>query len=157
MFRKFRLRYLLIGLLILLWWWIRRQQEGQSISAQTEPMEIEVPPETPSAPAAASRPASADKQQPDTTAPKAPEPELDDLRRIEGIGPKIAKLLREAGVESYTQLAAMSAEEIRDILTAGGVPVSKPDTWPEQANLAANGDWEGLEALQGELKGGRRA
>jgi len=157
MFRKFRLRYLLIGLLILLWWWIRQQQEGQSISAQTEPMEIEVPPETPSALADASRPASADKQQPDTTEPKAPEPEPDDLRRIEGIGPKIAKLLREAGVESYAQLAAMSADEIRDILTAGGVPVSKPDTWPEQANLAANGDWEGLEALQGQLKGGRRA
>ena len=30
-----------------------------------------------------------------------------------------------------------------------------PDSWPRQAALAANGDWETLEKLQDELQGGR--
>ena len=31
-----------------------------------------------------------------------------------------------------------------------------PSTWPEQASLAAAGEWDALQALQDELKGGRR-
>jgi hypothetical protein len=31
-----------------------------------------------------------------------------------------------------------------------------PEGWIEQADLAAQEDWEGLEKLQTELKGGRR-
>jgi hypothetical protein len=29
-------------------------------------------------------------------------------------------------------------------------------TWPQQAKLAAKGDWDGLEKLQDELSGGRK-
>lgn len=77
----------------------------------------------------------------------------DDLTRIEGIGPKIAAVLNEAGVHTFGQLAALNVEQIKGIL-AGKVRLARPDTWPEQAALAARGDWEGLTALQATLKGG---
>jgi hypothetical protein len=35
--------------------------------------------------------------------------------------------------------------------------LADPVAWREQAALAATGEWEALEALQGTLKGGRRA
>jgi hypothetical protein len=54
-------------------------------------------------------------------------------------------------------LANLKADELRQILDDAGIGrISDPATWPEQAKLAAQGDWEGLEALQDELKGGRR-
>jgi large subunit ribosomal protein L21 len=93
----------------------------------------------------------------DREAQTADEPEPDDLRRIEGIGPKISAVLLEAGVSTYKQLSVMGIEQIRELLDAGGIRVARPDTWPEQAQLAADADWQALEKLQGELKGGRRA
>jgi predicted flap endonuclease-1-like 5' DNA nuclease len=155
MLPKFRLRYLLIGLLVLLWWWLRRQEGMQERPAQTKPLEIEVPPEAPSAPAAA-RYEAVIEGEPQPERPEPAEPEPDDLKRIEGIGPKIASVLNEAGIESFEQLAALSAGQIREVLSARSIWVAHPDTWPEQASLAADGDWDGLEALKGQLKGGRR-
>jgi DNA-directed RNA polymerase subunit beta' len=47
---------------------------------------------------------------------------------------------------------------LAEILRAGGISrISDPSSWPQQAGLAAAGDWEGLEKLQDSLKGGRRA
>ena len=86
-------------------------------------------------------------------AAKAPAPQSDDLTRIEGIGPKTASILNQAGITSFQALAVLTSEEIKDILRAAkgrGVPTS----WPQQAKLAAAGDWDGLEKLQAELKGG---
>lgn len=84
-------------------------------------------------------------------------PAEDDLKRIEGIGPKLEQVLKEAGIRTFAQLAAKTPEELQRILDAAGVArISNPETWPEQAALAAAGDWEGLEALQEQLKGGRR-
>jgi len=42
-------------------------------------------------------------------------------------------------------------------LKEAGLSRFNPETWPEQASLAAQGNWEGLSALQEELRGGRRA
>lgn len=82
----------------------------------------------------------------------------DDLQRIEGIGPKINRVLREAGITTFGALAQKSADELRAILTAGGMTgINDPTTWPEQAGLAARGEWEALEELQDRLKGGREA
>ncbi len=81
----------------------------------------------------------------------------DDLTRIEGIGPKIAELLRKAGITTYAQLAETDVERLRQILDeARLLQIADPGTWPEQARLAAEGRWEELKALQDELKGGRR-
>ena len=85
----------------------------------------------------------------------APE-EPDDLRRIEGIGPKISALLQTAGLTTFAQVAATEAASLRQILREGGIRMANPATWPEQAQLAAAGEWEALEALQDQLKGGRR-
>lgn len=82
---------------------------------------------------------------------------FDDLTRIEGIGPKIAGLLRKAGITTYAQLAETDVERLRQILDeARLLQIADPTTWPEQARLAAEGRWEELKALQDELKGGRR-
>lgn len=88
--------------------------------------------------------------------PEAPAP--DDLKRIEGIGPKINSILADAGIATFAQLAAKSAAEIRAILDDAGMSkIHDTTSWPEQASLAAAGDWETLEKLQDDLKGGRAA
>lgn len=80
----------------------------------------------------------------------------DDLTRIEGIGPKISSVLNAAGIVTFVQLAATEIEDLERIVAEGGVRLAFPEAWSEQAALAAEGEWEKLEALQSELKGGRR-
>lgn len=90
---------------------------------------------------------------------ETPPPPLmpDDLKRIEGIGPKLSAILQAAGITTFAQLAQTDVERLQDILSQAGITqISDPTTWPEQARLAAAGDWAGLEALQARLKGGRR-
>jgi predicted flap endonuclease-1-like 5' DNA nuclease len=85
--------------------------------------------------------------------------EPDDLTRIEGIGPKIAGVLQAAGVLTFAQLAETNLLRLGDILEAESPRLrrlAEPSTWPEQAALAAAGEWEALQALQGTLKRGRR-
>ncbi|MBN1221543.1 MAG: DUF4332 domain-containing protein [Anaerolineae bacterium] len=83
--------------------------------------------------------------------------EPDDLTVIEGIGPKISGLLQAAGVTTLAQLAETDVAQIRQILEdAGLIRLADPTTWPEQAKLAAAGDWQALQKLQDELQGGRR-
>ena len=80
----------------------------------------------------------------------------DDLTKIEGIGPAIAKHLNEAGINSYSELAATTPERIREILDAqGGYGAHDPTTWPDQSQLAAAGEWEQLKEWQDQLDGGR--
>ena len=81
----------------------------------------------------------------------------DDLKRIEGIGPKISGLLQEAGITTFAQLAETDVRRLKQILKEAGLgALADPSTWPEQAGLAAAGDWDKLETLQDELKGGRQ-
>lgn len=82
----------------------------------------------------------------------------DDLKKIEGIGPKIAGLLNEAGISTFAQLAKASPKKLADVLQAAGARfrLAKPDTWQEQAKLAAAGKDAALKKLQDELKGGVR-
>jgi hypothetical protein len=80
----------------------------------------------------------------------------DDLKRIAGIGPKISSALQAAGITTYAQLAATEVGRLEEIIREAGIRIGFPDTWPEQASLAAVGKWEELKALQSELKGGRR-
>jgi large subunit ribosomal protein L27 len=82
--------------------------------------------------------------------------EADDLKKIEGIGPKISEIFNEAGINTYAELAAASEDKLKEILTdAGSRYASKnPSTWPQQAKLAADGKWDELKELQDKLKGG---
>jgi predicted flap endonuclease-1-like 5' DNA nuclease len=85
--------------------------------------------------------------------PQAP----DDLAIIEGIGPKISSVLQANGIATFAQLASTQTSELQQILLKEGLRLADPATWPEQARLAAAGDWDGLNALQAQLKGGRQA
>jgi len=110
-----------------------------------------IPHHTPEAPQAVP---SAVKPQPATTATTAA---ADDLRKIEGIGPKINATLNAAGIHTFDDLAAKTPAELQTILdNAGFSRINNPETWAEQAALAAKGEWDKLEALQSSLKGGRR-
>jgi len=81
----------------------------------------------------------------------------DDLARIEGIGPKISGLLQEAGIMTFAHLASTDVKRLKRIIAEAGLTaLTDPTTWPEQAGLAATGEWDALETLQEELKGGRR-
>jgi len=92
-----------------------------------------------------------------TMAHVAEMPAPGDLTRMEGIGPKISSLLQTAGITTFAQLAAADVSRLEQILTeADLLGLADPTTWPEQARLAAAGEWDALEALQDELKGGRR-
>ena len=87
----------------------------------------------------------------------APPARSDDLEVIEGIGPKIAGVLRAAGITTLAQLAATDVERLRAILQEGEVRIGDPTTWPEQAALAAAGRWDEFDQLTAQLQGGRRA
>ena len=94
------------------------------------------------------------------TAPPPPPPtpaKPDNLTRIEGIGPKIGRLLNGAGIKTFAELANTSVATLEKIVQEdAGLEFINPESWPEQAALAAAGDWEALKVLQADLKGGRR-
>jgi predicted flap endonuclease-1-like 5' DNA nuclease len=85
-----------------------------------------------------------------------PEPQ-EDLKIIEGIGPKIEELLKDNNIQTVQDIAAASTTHLKEILENGGEKfrLHDPTTWPAQARLAVNGDWELLEEYQEKLKGGR--
>jgi predicted flap endonuclease-1-like 5' DNA nuclease len=82
----------------------------------------------------------------------------DDLKKIEGIGPKIAGLLNAKGIHTFADLGkAKKALLVETLAEAGSrFKMHDPSTWAKQAKLAAKGEWEKLAKLQGELKGGRK-
>lgn len=121
----------IVGLYLLL-------SEGQPV-APVETVEVEAP--TPAEPA----PVEAERY-------AAP----DDLTRIEGIGPRLQGILYQAGISTFVTLAGQSPERLTETVKAAGFAAPFDATsWPRQAELAANGEWEALAALQDELIGGR--
>lgn len=89
--------------------------------------------------------------------PAVQEKPADDLVVLEGIGPKVARVLNEAGINSFADLASADIAHVQQVLNAAGMNYMNPAGWIEQAKLAASGDMEGLKKLQSELQGGRRA
>ena len=81
----------------------------------------------------------------------------DDLKRIEGIGPKIEKMLNDDQIYTWADLAAAPVDRLKSILRRGGdrYKMHDPTSWPDQAKLAAQGRWKELEELQDILQGGR--
>ncbi len=81
----------------------------------------------------------------------------DDLKVVEGIGPKISELFKENGIKTWYQLSNASIDRCQEILNIGGkrFEIHKPDTWPMQAGLAFQGKWKELLKLQDDLDGGK--
>lgn len=133
---------LIIALLIILWGFIKGAAKEEEVKPK----------------AAASVPERAVEVEPLAPA-KATVPEIpvkaDDLTLIEGIGPKIASLLKANGIVNFAQLAAAEIPFLEKILRDAGLQFAKPASWPEQAALAAAGKMEELKALQEKLVGGR--
>ncbi|MDE3743041.1 50S ribosomal protein L21 [Maribacter polysaccharolyticus] len=85
---------------------------------------------------------------------KAASKKADDLKKVEGIGPKIAETLIAAGISTFAELANSTPEKISEIIAdVRGNHVT--DTWPAQAKLAAEGKWDELKKWQDELDGGK--
>ena len=81
----------------------------------------------------------------------------DDLKVVEGVGPKIESLLKNAGIQNWSVLASTEVERLQNILTAAGdrYRLADPGTWPKQAELARDGKWTELKEYQDFLSGGK--
>jgi predicted flap endonuclease-1-like 5' DNA nuclease len=172
------------GLALLVWWlwhlWKRHEEEAVAasrtadaieIKAEAPPQEVvapaveaeaEEPSEVPEAESEVEEPAEEVEAEASTeeVAEEVEPPAPDDLKRIEGIGPKIASVLQKGGISTYVQLAGADPDDLRQILEKSDprlLRIADPSTWPEQAAFAADGDWDGLTAMQNTLKAGRRA
>jgi large subunit ribosomal protein L27 len=91
------------------------------------------------------------------TLPSGKKIKVDDLKAIEGIGPKIAQLLTDAGINTWQKLADAKVDKLKEVLAEAGsrYQMHDPTTWPKQAAFAAEGKWEELDEYQNQLKGGR--
>ena len=80
----------------------------------------------------------------------------DDLKKVEGIGPKIAEIFNESGITTFADLAATDVEKLKEILAAAGsrYKSKNPSSWPMQAGLAADGKWDELKKWQDENDNG---
>lgn len=81
----------------------------------------------------------------------------DDLKAVEGIGPKIEQLLHAAGIKTWKALSETPVTKIQEVLTAAGprFALADPGTWPQQAGLAVDGNWDALLKLQDALNAGK--
>jgi predicted flap endonuclease-1-like 5' DNA nuclease len=86
----------------------------------------------------------------------APE-KIDDLKIVEGIGPKIEELCHGIGIYTFEKLANTPVEQLQDMLHAAGprYQMHDPGTWPGQARLAADGKMDELKTWQDQLKHGK--
>ena len=80
----------------------------------------------------------------------------DDLTKVEGIGPKIAQIFKDAGITTFEALATKEIEELKEVLTAAGPRFGSknPNSWPKQARMAADGKWDELKVWQDSVNGG---
>jgi predicted flap endonuclease-1-like 5' DNA nuclease len=163
---------IIILFFVLLWRWLGLSKGGEHASfpadaselkpkdtSQTHPSSEKVAQRaTPVEPVSFSAPEPASEPVAGTATPQpvtAARP--DDLTRIEGIGPKIAGVLQDAGVQTFAQLAAIDAATLEATLKSADLRLADPTSWPEQAKLAAAGKMDELKTLQDSLKGGRHA
>jgi ribosomal protein L27 len=83
--------------------------------------------------------------------------QVDDLKIVEGIGPKIETLLKEGGINTWAELASADVDRLKEILDAAGprYQIHNPSTWSAQAKFAVDGNWDELKEYQELLIGGR--
>jgi predicted flap endonuclease-1-like 5' DNA nuclease len=79
----------------------------------------------------------------------------DDLLRIKGVGPKLARILIDMGITHYCQIAIWSPSDIAAVDDRLGVFSGRiaRDNWVEQARLLDAGDLAGFEAKFGKILG----
>lgn len=124
-------------------------EKAVAAPAKTAPVVIEEVVEVVAKPAA--------KKSSSATLPSGKKVKQDDLKLVEGIGPKIEELMHAAGITTWAELAAAPIEKLEAILDEAGprFRIHDPATWSKQAAMADAGQWEELETYQDELKGGK--
>lgn len=137
---------LIVVIVILIVWWLLTRFAKQGPEAFHIEHKHE---ETSHVPETATRAASFDLP----NMPAIP----DDLTILEGIGPKVNKLLQAQGIHTFSQLAEAKIDQLRSILEANGLQFMDPTSWPQQSKLAAEGKMDELKTLMDNLKGGRKA
>jgi len=81
---------------------------------------------------------------------------VDDLERIEGIGPVMASALHLSGIRTYRRLAETDEVALRAAIEAAGQRFAPSlVTWARQARLLADGDEEAFAELTRRLVAGR--
>lgn len=78
----------------------------------------------------------------------------DDLKIVLGIGPNISRLLNNRGITTWKALSEMSPAVISEYLLKDGgerYRIHNPESWPHQALLAHEGQWDELRELQGKM------
>ncbi|MFK8044988.1 MAG: 50S ribosomal protein L21 [Crocinitomicaceae bacterium] len=112
--------------------------------------------ETPKKEAPVAKAAAPKKEAAPKAAPKKAASKGDDLKKVEGIGPKIAEIFVAAGIDTFAKLADASQDQLKEILAAAGSRYASknPGSWPKQAKMAAEGKWDELNKWQDETKGG---
>jgi predicted flap endonuclease-1-like 5' DNA nuclease len=123
MFRKFRLKWILIAAVLVVWWWLSKQDEElESVPEQVIlDKDIEKKEEEIISPSEKKRESIPVKL------------EVDDLTKITGIGPKINAALHAAGINTFDQLAESNEDALEQVLNQAGIRAGNYNSWIEQA------------------------
>lgn len=81
----------------------------------------------------------------------------DDLTKVEGIGPKVMEVFNAAGIATFADLAGQKVDKLVEILLAANsrYKMFDPTSWPIQAKMAADENWDELKKWQDEHDGGK--
>jgi predicted flap endonuclease-1-like 5' DNA nuclease len=131
--------------------------EKKAAAPKAEKVQKVAVPKAPAKPKAEKK-AATPKAEKVAAAPKVVASTKDDLKRIEGVGPKIEELLNAANILTFKDLAATKADKVKTILEGAGkrFQMHDPTSWASQSQLAATGKWDELKKLQDELNGGKK-
>ncbi len=80
-----------------------------------------------------------------------------DLKIVEGIGPKIEGLFHNYNIKTWKALSRVSVAKCREVLDSGGEKyrLHDPASWPMQAKMCYQGKWKELYRWQEEHKHGK--
>ncbi|UWX54807.1 hypothetical protein NYZ99_18805 [Maribacter litopenaei] len=81
----------------------------------------------------------------------------DDLKVVEGIGPKIEGMFKDAGIKTWKALSESTVADCQKVLDGGGkrYQIHDPASWPMQAKMCYEGKWKELFKWQEEHKHGK--
>lgn len=81
----------------------------------------------------------------------------DDLKVVEGIGPKIESLFHNFDIKTWKALSEVSVAKCQEVLDSGGerYKVHDPASWPMQARMCYEGKWKELYRWQEEHDHGK--
>lgn len=81
----------------------------------------------------------------------------DDLKVVEGIGPKIEGLFHSFDINTWQALSDASVAKCQEVLNSGGdrYRIHDPSSWPMQAKMCYEGKWDELKRWQVAHKHGK--